>query len=187
MKIEAPNVVDIYVTAMRNELKSSPGFDARNFSAAASYCAANKTNLEEALVWADKGMDPNLGGKEDFVSLQAKGQVLMAMGKTSDYEALMDKAIKSPSASVMDIHQYGRSLLLAGNKSKALEVFLYNSKAHAEDKFTPTVGLARGYAAIGDKKNAIKYWELAIKNIPENQKVFYTPMFEEELKKAKGM
>lgn len=74
-----------------------------------------------------------------------------------------------------------------GNKAKAMEVFQYNFKAHPEEKFTPTVGLARGYSAMGDKKNAIKYWELAIKNIPENQKAFYTPMFEEELKKAKSM
>jgi tetratricopeptide (TPR) repeat protein len=187
MKIEVPGVVDLYVAAMRNELKSSPGFDPRNFSAAASYCAANKTNLEEALVWANKAMDPNLGGTEDFPALQAKGQVLMAMGKTADYEALMDKAIKLPSAGTMAVHQYGRSLLASGNKEKALEVFLYNFKAHPEDKFTPTVGLARGYSAVGDKKNAIKYWELAIKNIPENQKTFYAPVFEEELKKARNM
>src|SRR6185503_16229453 len=111
----------------------------------------------------------NLGGKEDFQSLQAKGQVLMAMGKKAEYETLMDKAVKLPSAGVMDVHQYGRALLLSGNKEKAMEVFQYNFKAHPEDKFTPTVGLARGYTAVGDKKNAVKYWEMAIKNIPDNQ------------------
>jgi hypothetical protein len=33
-------------------------------------------------------------------------------------------------------------------KEKAMEVFKYNFKAHPEDKFTPNVGLARGYTAI---------------------------------------
>jgi hypothetical protein len=37
---------------------------------------------------------------------------------------------------------------------------------------------------VGDKKNAIKYWELAIKNIPENQKPFLTA-YQDELKKVK--
>jgi tetratricopeptide (TPR) repeat protein len=69
------------------------------------------------------------------------------------------------------IHQYARTLLNAGKKEKALEIFKYNAKTHPEDTFTPNVGLARGYTALGDKKNAIKYWELAIKNLPENQKV----------------
>ena len=53
---------------------------------------------------------------------------------------------------------------------KAVDVFKLNAKNHPEDKFTTNVGLARGYTALGDKKNAIKHWELAIKNLPENQK-----------------
>jgi hypothetical protein len=44
--------------------------------------------------------------------------------------------------------------------------------------------LARAYTAAGDKKNAIKYWELALKNIPENQKQFL-PQYEGEIKKLK--
>ena len=46
------------------------------------------------------------------------------------------------------------------------------------------MGLARGYTALADKKNAIKHWELAIKNIPADQKgniAFY----EGELKKVR--
>jgi hypothetical protein len=60
-----------------------------------------------------------------------------------------------------------------------------NRQLHPDDKFTTYVGLARGYAALGDKKNAIKNWEIAIKNIPENQKA-NVGFYEEELKKLKG-
>jgi hypothetical protein len=63
----------------------------------------------------------------------------------------MDKAIKHPTATVNAIHQYGRSLLDAGKKEKALEIFKYNFKAHPEDKFTPNVGLVRAYTALDDK------------------------------------
>ncbi len=169
-KVEVPNINDIYVSAMRNELRSSPGFDYRNFSAAAQFCAQNKINLDEALVWADAAMAPSVGGREEFATLQAKSDVLRAMGKDTDADAAMEKAIKTPDASVQIIHQYGRTLLAAGKKEKALEIFKFNAQKNPTEKFTPNVGLARGYTALGDKKNAIKYWEVAIKNLPDNQK-----------------
>ena len=52
----------------------------------------------------------------------------------------------------------------------AMEVFKKNAKMHPEDKFTTNVGLARGYAAMGDTKKAIKHWETALENLPEEQK-----------------
>ena len=96
----------------------------------------------------------------------------------------MEQAIKHPSATVSEIHQYGRSLIADGRDEKALEVFEFNRKAHPDDTFTTYVGLARGNAAIGDKKKAIKYWETAIKNLPENQKPNLA-YYEAELKKLK--
>ncbi|MFM7854309.1 MAG: tetratricopeptide repeat protein, partial [Flammeovirgaceae bacterium] len=164
--------------------RSYPGFDARNFSTAAAFCAQNKINLDEALTWANTAMDPNIGGQEDFNSLQVKSLVLTALGREAEATETMDKAIKKPDASVQAIHQYGRTLLSAGKKEKAMEIFKHNAKKHPEEKFTPNVGLARGYTAMGDKKNAIKYWELAIKNIPDNQKQNLA-FYETELKKLK--
>jgi len=46
------------------------------------------------------------------------------------------------------------------------------------------VGLARGYTALGDTRNAIANWEIAIKNIPETQKV-NLPVYEQALKALK--
>ena len=183
-KVEVPHVNDIYVSQIRNELRTSPGFDYRNWSAAATFCATNKINLDEALNWADMAMSPNIGGVEDFSTLQAKSLVLIAMNREADSNTVMDKAIKSTTASIQDIHQYGRALLAAGKKEKALEVFQYNFKTHPLEKFTTYVGLARGYTAVGDKKNAIKNWEIAIQNIPENQKG-NAEAYKAELKKLK--
>jgi tetratricopeptide (TPR) repeat protein len=183
-KIEVPAINELYVSKMRDELRSSPGFDYRNWAAAAQFCTANKINLEEALRWADAAMDPNIGGVEDFNTLSTKAGVLIALGRDADAEPVMDKAIKIPNTPVGAIHQYGRTLLNAGKKEKAMEVFQFNAKQHPEDKFTPNVGLARGYTGIGDKKNAIKHWELAIKNLPESRKGELT-FYEGELKKLK--
>ena len=75
-----------------------------------------------------------------------------------------------PDATVQAVHQYGRSLLNAGKKEKAMEIFKYNAQKNPTDKFTPNVGLARGYTALGDNKNAIKYWGRGDKEYPDNQK-----------------
>lgn len=187
LNIAVNDVNNLYVSMMRNQLRSTTGFDYRNFSNAATFCAQNKINLDEALTWADKAMDLSLGGKREFVTIQAKSNVLLAMGKNAEASTLIQEAIHAPDASPLDIHLYGRGLLNAGMKDKAMEVFQYNAKTNlAKDKFTPNVGLARGYTAMGDKNNAIKYWEEAIKNLPENQKAGLK-FYQGELDKVKAM
>ncbi len=184
-KIEVPNINELYIATMRDELRGAAGFDYQNWMAAANFCVQHNINLDEALTWADAAISAPFVGQENFNSLQTKANVLYAMKKNTEANAVMDVAIKHPTANVGAIHQYGRSLLAKGENQKALEVFKYNQKQHPEDKFTPNVGLARGYAAVGDKKNAIKYWELAIKNLPENQKGNLA-YYEGEVKKLKG-
>lgn len=184
-KIEVPNINNIYVAAMRDELRGSTGFNYQNFVAAANFCANNKINLDEALTWADAAISAPFVGQEDFTTLQAKAGVLRAMGKEDEAVAIMDRAANHPTATVAQIHGYARALVAAGKNEKALEVFKLNAKLHPEDKFTTNVGLARGYTAVNDKKNGIKYWELAIKNIPENQKPFLN-VYQGELDKLKG-
>jgi tetratricopeptide (TPR) repeat protein len=185
MNIEVPNVNDIYLATMRNELRNSVGFDYRNFLNAARFCVQNKINLEEALVWADNAISMPFIGQEEFNTLETKAMVLNALNRGAEAEAIMQKAINHPTANVQAIHQYGRSLLAEGKTQKALDVFKLNRQRHPDDTFTTYVGLARGYTAVGDKKNAIKNWELAIKNIPENQKG-NIGVYEAELKKLKG-
>lgn len=183
-KIDVPNVNEIYVSKMAQELRNSVGFDPGNWSRAAAFCAQNKINLDQALVWADEAMNPNNGGTKNFNAYSAKAQVLLAMGKNADAQVVMNEAIKMPGVSVQEIHQYGRSLLNVGEKEKAMEVFKYNAKTHPEEKFTTFVGLARGYTAIGNKKEAIKNWEIALKNIPNDQGN-NRAAYESELKKLK--
>jgi Tfp pilus assembly protein PilF len=185
LKIDVPNVNQLYVATIREELRGTVvGFQHEPYILAALFCAQNKVELEQGLQWADYAINDGFVGREDFNSLSTKAQVLTAMGKDADAEVVMDKAIKHPTAAVGAIHQYGKSLLAAGKNQKALDVFKLNAKNHPEDKFTPNVGLARGYSALGDKKSAIKYWETAIKNLPDNQKQ-NLGFYEGELKKLK--
>jgi len=188
-KIDVPNVNDIYVAKIRNDLQGWPGFNYANWQNAAQFCADNKINLEEALVWADKAINvPFRGaalGREEFGTLQTKAAVLTAMGRDADAAATMDKAMRIPGTPPVPIHRYAMSLLRNGKKEKAMEVFEFNFKQHPDEKFYTYVGLARGYTAMGDKEKAIKNWEIALQNVPESQKA-NLPVYEKALKDLKG-
>jgi len=188
LKIDVPNSMELYVAQMRQELQSWPGFNYRNWQVAAQFCADNKVNLQEALVWADKAItEPFRGtgpGREDSSTLQTKAAVLRALGRNDEADALGDKAVRLAGTPALVIHQYAMRLLNAGRNDKAMEIFKFNQQQHPDDKFVPSLGLARGYAALGDKANAIKYWEIVLQNVPEGRKAFI-PSFQEALKKLK--
>ena len=187
-KIEVPNGNDLYVAELRQQLESWPGFRYEDWQTAAQFCADNKINLEEALVWADKAISgPFRGatiGHEDFTTLQTKADVLTAMGRNNEADAVMQKALRLPGTDAYSLYAYGMGTLKGGNKAKAMEVFSLNRQQHPYERFWTNLGMARGYTATGDKKNAIASWETVLKNIPadfSNRKSAY----EQALKKLK--
>lgn len=186
MKIEVPNGNELYVAQIRSELNgTTKGFRYQGYVEAAQFCAQNKINLQEALQWADSAISQPFFGRENFTTLQTKAQVLTAMGKDAEADAVLSKAVKHPTATPIEMYQAGRGILAAGKAEKAMEIFRLIQQKHPEEKFLNNVGLARGYTALGDKKNAIKHWELALKNLPVNQQP-YRSFYEGELKKLKG-
>jgi tetratricopeptide (TPR) repeat protein len=187
-KIEVPNVDRLYAAQMRKELQGWPGFKYQNWRIAAQFCAAHKVNLDEALVWADKAIhEPFQGpsrGREDSFTLTSKAAVLHAMGREDEADATIDRALHLSETDVIPIHVYGETILAAGRKQKALEIFQANQRLHPEEKFWTYLGLAKGYTATGDKGNAIKNWETAILNVPPNAKSDL-PDYEQALKQLR--
>jgi tetratricopeptide (TPR) repeat protein len=187
-KVEVANVNELYVARMRQELESWPGFRFEDWQTAAQFCADNKINLEEALTWADKAISgPFRGatvGHEDFSTLQTKAAVLEAMGRQPDADSVMDKALHFPGTDAVSVYQYAMRLLRENKNAKSMEVFLLNRQQHPDEHFWTNLGLARGYTAVGDKKNAIANWEVVLRNVPPNL-VNRTATFEAALKKLK--
>ena len=187
-KIDVPNVNDIYVAKMRQELQSWQGFNYQDWQTAAQFCADNKINLEEALIWADKAINaPFRGatiGHEDFATLSTKAAVLDAMGRESDAEVVTQKALRLPGTDAYSVYAYGMGLLRKDDKAKGMKVFVFNQQQHPQDKFWTSLGLARGYTALGDKKSAIANWEIVLQNVPDNLSN-RTAAYEAALKKLK--
>lgn len=157
----------VYLAAVRDELRSSPGFDPRNWEAAAQFILQSKTNLAEGLAWAEKAVQPPTG-QETFTSLATLAQLQEANGKLEEARKTMDRALNHRSAGPVEVHQYGRQLQQQKKNEEAMKVFELNARRFP-DTWPVHVGLARGHAALGHSKEALAEARLALKQAPDEQ------------------
>jgi tetratricopeptide (TPR) repeat protein len=161
-RVEADYVRD-QIASFNRELRSERGFYWLAWDQAAQWALQHNVNLEQALQWADSASGPLFGGDRMFQPQATKAQILTKLGRTAEADALMKKAL--PLANVNELHQYGRSLLQQNKPKEALEVFKINHNKNGS-QFTTLVGLARGYSAKADFKNALKYARQALRLAP---------------------
>jgi hypothetical protein len=165
MTIKVENIGDVYISHLRKELTNAAGFDYRAYDAAAQYCAQNNVHLDDGLKWAEMAISSPIG-QTNFETLSTKAMVLTKMGKSDEVKTLMQTALKLPGTTSIQIHQYGRTLLNLKRNQEALEVFKYNFERNG-DAWPVHVGLMRGYAAVGDTKQALEHAQKAVTQAPD--------------------
>lgn len=156
-KIET-DVVNAQLASFRNELRSEKSFNWESWTQAALYCAQNKTNLDEALLWADTATSVNFGGSQSFQTWSTKAAVLDSLGRTAEATAAMKKAL--PYGTVNELYFYARGLTRLKRGKEAFEIFKLDYDRYP-DQFITNAGMARGYSAIGDYKKALTYAQKA--------------------------
>ena len=166
MQITVPGATELYAKTMAGELQGAAGFNYQNWVAASAYLTQNNYELDKALQWADAAVNAPFIGVSDWTTLSNKAQVLDAMGKSDDAEAVMQKALDHPSATAFQIHGYGRQLIAQGKPDKALAVFEYNYEKF-EGAWPTAVGMARGLSAVGRYSDALPYAEKAAEQAPD--------------------
>ncbi|MBI1192385.1 MAG: DUF2911 domain-containing protein [Bacteroidetes bacterium] len=166
IRFEVPDITDLYLQQIRRDLSGGNGFAWQAHEQAAQFCLHNKTNLEEALVWAENAVSMPFIGEANFTTLKTKADVLQALGRSDEAKAALNKAIEHPSAQAGAIHQYGRQLLSRGEKDEALRIFTYNHERY-KGAWPTHVGMMRGLSATGDYKNALKHAKLALEQAPD--------------------
>ncbi len=142
---------------MKDELRSNKGFTPNTWVQAAQFAATNN-DLEDALQWSDYSINGAFVGQKNFETLSTKATILQKQGKSAEADAVMKEAL--PLGTMIELHQYGRQLIAQKKPKEALEAFKLNAQKNP-NVFTTDVGLARGYSANGDYKNALKYVKLA--------------------------
>lgn len=166
MSIKVDNIEDIYISRLQHELTTVPGFSYRGYVAAAQYVARTGKHLDQGLKWADAAVSmPNIG-ETNFDTLSTKALILTKMEQSADARTVMQTALRLPGTTPIQIHQYGRLLLGAKKNDEAMEVFKYNAERNG-DTWPVHVGLARGYAALGDNKQALEHAQKALTQAPD--------------------
>ena len=164
--ITVDNVASLYMDIVRQELRSSPGFAWQNWMSAARYSLDSKTNLEEGLRWAEKAAHGPGLGQENFQTMTTLADLQTANGKADEAKKTMDRALVLPGTGPMEIHQYGRQLLAEKRNEEALKVFQLNARRFP-NAWPVHMGLARGHAALGHKKEALAEARLALPQAPD--------------------
>ncbi len=160
------DVNEIYMTQIPRELTGSAGFKFDAYMAAAQFCLNANTNLEQGLKWADASISMPFVGQQNFDTLSTKALILSKLGRDPEAKTIMDAALHLPSTTALQIHVYGRQLLAAKKNSEAMAIFKYNAERNGE-AWPTHVGLARGYAAMGDNKQALEHAEKAVPQAPD--------------------
>lgn len=164
--ITVPNATDLYIARLKEELRNSPGFDSQGWQEAARY-ALDNNHPAEALQWAEMATNGGGGiGRKTFTTLMTLADAQEANGKTADAAKTREAAMNHPTATIFDLHQYGRQLLAHGKKAEALAVWELNAKKNP-GVWPVNVGLMRGYSGVGKYAEAAKYGKLALAQAPD--------------------
>jgi Protein of unknown function (DUF2911) len=167
--ISVENATQIWVDNLRRDLHGSAGFSWQYWQQAAAFCAQKKTNLPEALKWAERAVsDPTwAGGQENFMTLSTLSRLQSMNGREQDAAKTFDKAINHPTTTPIQIHFAARQLMTDGKKQDAIKLFQLNAKRYP-NQWPVHVGLMRGYSAMGDKKKALEEAKLALAQAPDS-------------------
>ncbi len=151
------------LASIRSQMTGAMGFDPPSLEAAAGWCLQNNVNYEEALNWITSATDPNLGGVKSFNALSIRAGLLEKLNRNAEADSVMKVGMSV--ATVLELHSYGRRLLLQKKLKEALAIFELNYKK-ANGAWPTEAGLMRGYSANGDLKKALEFAKLALKHAP---------------------
>jgi hypothetical protein len=166
LTIKVSDANSIYISRLKQELNGVPGFTYQGYVVAAMFCLNNNTNLDQGLKWADAAISMPGVGESNFNTLSTKALILTKMGREAEAAPIMKTALNSPTATPLQIHQYGRQLLAAKKVKEALEVFELNAQRNG-DTWPVHVGLARGYSASGETAKALEHAKKALAQAPD--------------------
>jgi tetratricopeptide (TPR) repeat protein len=141
-------------------MQSSKGFTIGAFYEVALYYMEKNIRLDDAMKYitaASRSM-PN------FNVLRTKSELEEKMGKLAESKETFKAAINATN-SAQQAHNYARTVL-PSDAQRAFNIFKMNYD-HYPNVYTTNMGMARGYSAIGNYKEALKYANKALPQAPD--------------------
>jgi len=102
---------------IRAQLKGRGQFTWQALDEGAQFCLTRKTNLDEALRWADASIQ----NEERFDNLSTKADILKALNRPDEAKAAWNRALEIATA--VQLYSYGRRLQSEKRDAEAMEIF----------------------------------------------------------------
>jgi hypothetical protein len=167
LALEVPIGIDRVATVradLERQLTGLPQFYPQSWADAATW-AIDNGQLELADGWVAR----SLSIQETFGGRLAESRLRTAQGRADDAATARRQALAL--GDLNELHQLGRTLIRAGQKAEALEVFQANATKHP-DSWVPLVGLARGLAVNGQLPKAAETMRAAAAKAPADQRQY---------------
>lgn len=150
---------------------------------AANYCLVNNINLEEGLRWSERSIH-DFFGESNFSTLSTYAGFLEKFNRKKEADSVMQIAF--PKGTAVQIYSYARSLTKMKENKKALEVFKIGYEKYPDD-LNCTLGMARGYAAVGNSKEALKFCEKALIMVSDSVSTSFIRKMMDDIKVGKDI
>ncbi|MEP2023670.1 MAG: DUF2911 domain-containing protein [Reichenbachiella sp.] len=145
------------IESFRYQLKGITTYAWEAWDAAAQWCLNHNTNLEEALAWSNRSIEGGYGGyaaNTNFTNLSTKSSILWALGKKTEADEIMSKALPMMN-NVQNDYWVGKKLSDQGRNELSLKFF-----NQMIEKFPDTwyvyLGATRAEYINGNIKKALK-------------------------------
>jgi tetratricopeptide (TPR) repeat protein len=143
------NDADQTLQDIRAQMKGAGQFAWQAPDQAAQFCLTKKTNLDEALRWADLSIQ----NEERFENLSTKADILKALNRPDEAKKTWDQALEKATAP--QLYTYGRQLQNQKKGTDAMEIFKEVAKRFPQGVFG-YLAQARIKSAAGDFAGALK-------------------------------
>jgi tetratricopeptide (TPR) repeat protein len=105
------------VASIKNQLRGVLQYSWEPLNAAAQYCAAKNTDVEDGLKWADRSIQT----EERFENLNTKAELLQAMNRTDEAQKIHAHAMEI--AKPIQIYSAARGMQAQGKGDDAMKLF----------------------------------------------------------------
>jgi tetratricopeptide (TPR) repeat protein len=153
----------VTLASIREQLRGLPRFGWQGWNGAAAWCLRNKTNLEEAMTWADR----SISMQPTYTNLRTKAGLLEMKGDPAGAADLRKRA--QGLATEADVNNQGYALLGEGKADEAIALFRKNAADHPQS-WNAWDSLGEGLEKKGDKAGALESYRKALSMAPEDQK-----------------
>jgi tetratricopeptide (TPR) repeat protein len=161
----AVNVNEAVEQSLRNQFRGLVQYTWSGWDDAAIYLLDNKGNLQDAL----KYVDHSIQAEDRFDNEITKSRILDALGQKDEAAAIRNKAIAM--GTIIQVHSYGRQLMIAGHQQQGFEAFQINIKRDPNNWLVHSE-IARIAVSKGDYDTAVKEMKLCLAGAPDQQKPF---------------